>query len=235
MADPSKRLLLLHGAGLGGWIWDRVTPHLTVPAEAVDLPGRTDGTNPGTVTLKQCIDFVAGKVQPGTILVGHSFSGEVALGVAATHPDDVAAVILVGGVVPEDGKSFMSLLPLPQRALLYVLLKLAPNGIKIPASQIKKGYCGDLDDATTDLVLARSVREAPRIYLDPLEWAALPADLPRFYVKLLNDESINPEMQDQMIDRIRATSVESLRTGHLPMLAQPSEMAATLNRLSVIV
>ena len=59
MAEPSTRLLLLHGAGLGGWIWDRVTPHLTESAEAVDLPGRTDGTNPGTVTLKHCIDFVA--------------------------------------------------------------------------------------------------------------------------------------------------------------------------------
>jgi hypothetical protein len=96
---------------------------------------------------------------------------------------------------------------------------------------IKKEYCGDLDDATTDLVLARTVPEAPRIYLDPLAWSALPDDLPRFYVKLLNDESVNPKMQDQMIERIQASTVESLSSGHLPMLARPSEMAATLNRL----
>ena len=231
-AAPNVRFLLMHGAGLGSWIWDRVIPELSVPADAVDLPGRGDGSNPSEVSLTQCIDFVARKASPRSILVGHSFSAEVALGVAAAHPRAVAAVVLVGGVVPESGKSFMSLLPLPQRLFLYVLLKLSRNGIKLPASLIKSEYCNDLDEDMTGLVLAKKVPEVPHLYLDKIDWAALPDDMPRFYVKLLNDKSVDPQQQDEIISRIRATDVESLRTGHLPMLARPREMAAILNRVA---
>ena len=193
IAAPNARLLLMHGAGLGSWIWDRVVPRLTVPVEAVDLPGRGDGSNPGEVSLTQSIDFVASKARPRSVLVGHSFSAEVALGVAAAHPQAVAAVVLVGGVVPESGKSFMSLLPLPQRLFLNVLLKISRNGIRLPTSLIKSEYCSDLDEETTELVLAKIAPEAPRLYLDKLDWAALPEDMPRFYVKLLNDKSVDPK------------------------------------------
>ena len=231
-AKPS--LILLHGAGLGRWIWDSVIPELAAPAQAVDLPGRGDGTSPGDVTLKQCIDLVHDKARALTtrsILVGHSISGEVALGVAAAHPKKVAAVILVGGVAPESGKSFMSLMPLPQRLFLHVLLKRARAGIKLPDSLARKQYCNDLDEATTSMVLSRLTPEAPRLYLDKLEWSALDERVPRFYIKLLDDTAVPPKQQDRIIRRIRASKVESLKTGHLPMLARPSELAAALNRL----
>jgi pimeloyl-ACP methyl ester carboxylesterase len=232
--SPKPSLILLHGAGLGRWIWDSVIPELTAPAQAVDLPGRGDGTKPGNVTLKQCIDLVRDKARALTtrsILVGHSISGEVALGVAAAHPEKVAAVVLVGGVAPESGKSFMSLMPLPQRLFLHVLLKRARGGIKLPESLARKQYCNDLDESTTNMVLSRLTPEAPRLYLDKLEWSALDETIPRFYIKLLDDKSVPPKQQDKIIRRIRATREESLKTGHLPMLARPRELAAALNRL----
>lgn len=222
-------LLLLHGAGLGRWIWDRVLPHLTVPAEALDLPGRTEGRNPGDVTLQECIDFTAGRARDDSVLVGHSFSAQIALGVASARR--VAGVVLVGGVVPESGRSFVSLLPFPQRLVLTLMLKRARNGIRLPQSLVKKEYCNDLDAATTEAVLAKVVPEAPHIYLDRLEWS-LPAFYPRTYVKLLNDRSVKPSQQDRMIARLHSPRVETLDTGHLPMLGRPAELAAVLNRLA---
>lgn len=50
--------LLLHGAGLGSWIWATVKPLLTIDAEAVDLPGRGPGARPNAVTLRDCVDYV---------------------------------------------------------------------------------------------------------------------------------------------------------------------------------
>ena len=234
VTSTKSSLILLHGAGLGRWVWDKVIPELTAPAQALDLPGRGDGTKPADVTLKQCIDLVSGKARSlatRSILVGHSISAEVALGVAVAHPENVAAVVLVGGVVPESGKSFMSLMPIPQRLFLHVLLKRAHAGIKLPDSLARKQYCNDLDEATTALVLSRLTAEAPRLYLDKLAWSTLDERLPRFYIKLLDDKSVPPKQQDRIIRRIRATRVESLRTGHLPMVARPSELAAVLNRL----
>lgn len=70
---PAMKLLLLHGAGLGAWIWKDVLPHLDVEAHAVDLPGRT---NPAGITLEQCVDLVAKKLSSETVVVGHSIGAE---------------------------------------------------------------------------------------------------------------------------------------------------------------
>jgi pimeloyl-ACP methyl ester carboxylesterase len=220
-----RDLLLLHGAGLGAWIWDRVLPHLLLPARALDLPGRGDGTPPGDVTLEQSVQFVTRHIGDDTVIVGHSFGAMIALA-AATRKR--AAVIAVGGVTPESGKTFLSIIPFPQRLFLGVMLRRAKNGIAIPPSIVRKGYCNDLDRETTELVLRKMTPEAPRLYLDAVDWSPhAPA-----YVKLLHDQSAKPKEQNRMIERMHATRVETLRTGHLPMLAQPQETAAVLNRLA---
>ena len=194
----------------------------------MDLPGRV---NPGAVTLQQCIDAGVQRVRASDspcMVVGHSIGAEVALAIAANDRSRVAGVVLVGGVVPESGKNFLSTVPFPQRLFFRLLLSRARNGIAPPKSVIRKGYCNDLDEATTELVLSRTVPEVPRLYLDPVQWADIPADLPRTYVKLLNDKSVSIKEQERFIERVRATRVESLDSGHLPMLSRPEELARIL-------
>ena len=222
--------ILLHGAGLGAWIWDDVLPLLDGPARALDLPGRGDGANPGDVTLEQCVAYVAAQLEAGTVLVAHSFSAEVAVAVATRHPEKVKALVFVGGVVPESGKNFLSLLPLPMRLFLRVVIGRSKNGVAIPPGQVRKGYCNDLDDFTCTRVVQKITREVPRLYLDPVTWS-LPSSLPRVYVKLLEDAGFKSAEQDKMIARLGATKVETLPTGHLPMLGKPDALAAILNRV----
>ena len=229
--NAPTRLLLLHGAGLGGWIWERVIPDLNFPAEAVDLPGRSGKGVPGDVTLQQCIDFVAGKARGyRAVVVGHSFSAQIALGLASAYPQHVGAVILVGGIAPESGKAFVSLMPLAQRMFMRLLLSRSREGVKLPPKLVKKQYCNDLDEATTEFVSSRITPEAPRLYLDKVTWAGMPADMPRLYVKLGKDKTLSSDEQDAMMQRIAPTRMETLHSGHLPMLSQPRELATILNR-----
>lgn len=235
MANPNinapTRLLLLHGAGLGAWIWDRVIPELNFPAEAVDLPGRSGKGNPGDVTLQQCIDFVAGRARGyRAVVVGHSFSAQVALGLASAYPQHVGAVLLVGGIAPDSGRSFTSLMPIMQRLFMNIVLRRAREGVKLPRKLVIKQYCSDLDQATTEFVQSRIAPEAPRLYLDKLTWSGMPATMPRLYVKLMKDKSLSSDDQDRMMQRIAPTRMETLHSGHLPMLSQPRELAAILNR-----
>src|SRR5687768_13933056 len=181
------RVVLLHGAGLGSWIWDRVLPHLTRPAVA---PPRDERAQ----TLDDVVTSVAGHLTDDTILVGHSISAMVAMIVAARNREKIAGIVSVGGVVPESGKPFLSLNPLPQRLLLRFLMR-KPR-ISLPKSGIRKQYCNDLDDETTRLVLDRMTPELSRLYLDPAAWSGAPASIPRLYVKLLDDRSVKPSMQD---------------------------------------
>ena len=218
-------LLLLHGAGLGAWIWDRVVPHLHLPALALDLPGRHDRTPLSDVTVEQSIQLVADHIRDDTAIVGHSFSAMIALAAASRKR---AHVIAFGGVAPESGKAFLSTMPIPQRWLVGLMLRRAKNGIALPEGLVRRQYCNDLDRDTTELVLRNLVREAPRLYLDPVEWTSHAPS----YVKLLRDESVSPRQQERMIARMDASRVESLRAEHLAMLAQPQETAVVLNRLS---
>ena len=231
----SHDLLLLHGAGLGAWIWEGVRSRLTVPSQAVDLPGRGDGANPGTVTLRDCVDFVTTLLHAADeppVLVAHSISAQVAFVAASEFPDRVRAIALVGGIVPESGKSFLSTLPFPASLVLGLVIRLSRHGVALPRSAVAKEYCNDLDEATTWMVQERTRREAPRLYLDAVHWSKLPGRIPVIYLKLLRDRSISPERQDEMIQRVRASRVETLDSGHLPMLSRPRELAAILSRIA---
>ena len=214
-------MFLLHGAGLGPWIWDEVIPLLKFPAQAVH---RTVNA-----TLADSIGSLVHSMGDDAILVGHSFAAEIAIGAAAAAPSRVAAVILIGGVVPENGKSFLSMMPAPARLVMRLMLRRAENGIALPLRLVRKEYCNDLDEAKTLMVLNRISREAPRLYLDALNWSSLPDSIPRHYVKLLKDHSVSPKRQDRMIARVKARSVVTLETGHLPMIGKPAELAACLN------
>ena len=44
MSGPT--LVLLHGAGIGAWAWERVISNLSTPAVALDVPGRVVGATP---------------------------------------------------------------------------------------------------------------------------------------------------------------------------------------------
>jgi pimeloyl-ACP methyl ester carboxylesterase len=235
MPPANHELLLLHGAGLGAWIWNTTKGRLTVPAQAVDLPGRSDGVNPGSVTLQDCVDHVVTLLHAADappIIVAHSFSAQIAAVAASQHPERVRAIVLVGGIVPESGKSFLTTLPFPARLVLGVVIRLSRPGVRLPRVAVVKEYCNDLDEATTQMVLDRISPEVPRLYLDPVHWQRLPAHIPLIYIKLLDDRSILPAKQDEIVRRVRATRVETLQGGHLAMLSRPGDMAATLSRIS---
>ena len=97
----SKGIVLLHGAGLGGWIWDAVQPHLGERVIAIDLHG-PGGIDRREATLARCADHVLEQVQGWSevVVVGHSVSGALALEVASRLGERAVEVILVGAVVP---------------------------------------------------------------------------------------------------------------------------------------
>jgi pimeloyl-ACP methyl ester carboxylesterase len=207
-----SHVLLLPGAGLGPWIWDDVVPLLNAECEALALQP----------TIAESAAMVRAKLRADSVVIAHSFSAQVAMAVEAK-------AILVGGVVQENGKAFLTNIPLPQRLLLGLYIRMARNGVKLPAGLVEHEYCNDLDEVTTALVLARVRPESRRLYLDAVQWA--PRTAPIAYVKLLADRSVPPDQQSEMIRRVGASRVEMVNSGHLPMLSRPRELAVVLNAL----
>jgi pimeloyl-ACP methyl ester carboxylesterase len=230
--------LLLHGAELGGWIWDRVVPLLRHRAVAADLPGR--GRRPVSgrhVTIDRAVDAIIediGRLRAErVILVAHSFSGILAPSVVARLGDRAAGVVFLGASVPDAGRAWVHDLPLPQRALLRALSRVRPDGVRSPAKQNATALCHDLDAEATEAVLTQRVPEPPQLLLGAVGDAELPAELARHYVRLTEDRSMSVADQDRHLARLGTdVQVHDLASGHLPMLSRPDELAALLDAIA---
>jgi pimeloyl-ACP methyl ester carboxylesterase len=225
--------VLLHGAMLGRWVWERVVPELAGPALTVDFPGR--GARPADVralSLGDVIDSVVTDVDSWptgrVVLVVHSLSGIVAPALISRLPGRVAHVVFVSAAVPTPGVSYLDALPFLQRLSLRFAVSTQRKGVLSPAWATRRVLCNDLDEPATSLVVDNITREAPRMYTDPVP-GEVPAATPTVYVKLTSDRGFSPAMQDRMIARLHEPRVEEIDAGHLAMLGHPGRLAAMCN------
>jgi len=92
---------------LPGWCLGRGPLNAAVDAlhgQIFDLPGYGDA--PLMTDFMEAADDIAARLQPGTILCGWSLGAQLALAVAARHPDKVGKLLLVAGTasfVQRDG------------------------------------------------------------------------------------------------------------------------------------
>ena len=90
-------LVLIHGWGLHGGIWDGLVPLLEPHFRVirVDLPGHGRSAWSGEVTLDAMVERVVTAVPDAAAWLGWSMGGLVALRAAMLHPDKVNALVTV--------------------------------------------------------------------------------------------------------------------------------------------
>ncbi len=228
-------LLCLHGGAHGAWCWERVLPHLEIPARAMDLPGR--GNHPApleSVTLDDWVDAVVDEVRRSeeapTVLVGHSLAGITMPRVAERIPELLSHLVFIACTVPEEGRTVLEGLA-PDIELLARENRDNPAALKMPDEIATAMFCNDMDAEQTRFVLDRLVPEAWQPMQTPNRLAGLRHGIPATYIKLLRDRSVPPELQDTMIQNIGSPRVVVMDTGHNVMISQPQALAKCLNDL----
>lgn len=228
--------VLIHGGGLEGWVWERVTPLLELPALAARrVP---PGASPSRLTVADCARFIQQQADAAgferTILVGHSIGGVLAPAVAGLAPARVAHMVFVGANIPPEGQSALSRFQGGERLLVWLGAVLAGWGIKprrATEQYIRERVCNGLDEASARQAVEGGLHpEPPALLLERVARGDL-SRIPCTYVKLLRDLALAPEVQERMAAEIGAR-VQTLDTGHLPMLARPAELAAILNSVA---
>ena len=222
MGDRSA--ILLHGAGVGPWVWDRVQTGLVVPSLAPEVGGREVGATPDACVeslVRQIDAFSAGEV----VLVAHSLTGVLASGLAARLGSRLTHIVYVSAVIPAADQSFLSAMGFPMGWVMRVLFLLNPKGLRPSDAMIRDGLCNDLDAADTAEVIERYTPEFPGLYTSTV---AGPAQVRSSYVRLTRDGSVSLVVQDKMIARLGTPEVTELDAGHLPMLSRPDVIAGVI-------
>ncbi len=95
-------VVLLHGAGMNRSVWSQQTrwlAHHGTRALAVDLPGHGDSEGPALPSVGDLAAWAAALADAlgdRIHVIGHSMGAFIALEAAATSPDRVASVVLLG-------------------------------------------------------------------------------------------------------------------------------------------
>ena len=116
--------LICHGAWSAGWAWKKVRPLLRAAGHEVFSPtytglGERAHLVSRTVTLDTHIADVLGVIEyedlSDIVLVGHSYGGMVATGVADRARERIARLVYLDAFVPESGQSLFDMLPAAER------------------------------------------------------------------------------------------------------------------------
>lgn len=118
-----ETLLLLHGAGLGGWMWQPTADLLRPRFETLtpDLPGHPDSPLPQFTTNADAADAIAADLTTPVTAVGFSIGGQVAMELASRHPHLVERLVVISSL------SSRSVSPAVASALMRVTAPLARN------------------------------------------------------------------------------------------------------------
>lgn len=162
-------IVLLHGAGLGSWIWSEVQSYLQFPNLSVDYPGRdnSSGVSNSTTLDDYCnhlLSTIDGREHKKIVLAAHSISGVLALKLTERLGDRVVGLVRICASIPKNGDSFISTLPFFKRMVMNVMLPIV--GTKPPKGVIVKALCNDLTSDQAETVANRFVAESTHLYFD---------------------------------------------------------------------
>lgn len=113
-------VVLAHGAWSAAWAWKKVRPLMAAAGHEFFAPTysglgeRAHLARPEN-DLETHIDDVVGVLKceelRNVVLLGHSYGGMVATGVADRAPERVARIVYLDAFVPENGQALIDLLP----------------------------------------------------------------------------------------------------------------------------
>jgi pimeloyl-ACP methyl ester carboxylesterase len=113
-----KTILVCHGAWSGGWSWKKMFPLLQAAGYRMVVPtytglGEREHLANPAIDLETHIQDVLSAIKfedlNDIILLGHSYGGMVATGVADRARDKIAQLIYLDAFVPGDGQSLFDL------------------------------------------------------------------------------------------------------------------------------
>src|SRR6516165_4839274 len=133
--------VVAHGAWSSAWAWKKMRPLMRAAGHELWTPsytglGERAHLASDAVDLETHIQDVLGAIQMeelrNIVLIGHSYGGMVATGVADRARDRIAQLIYLDAFVPRNGQCLFDLQPPEVRARMRELARTAGDGWRLP-------------------------------------------------------------------------------------------------------
>src|SRR2546421_4773917 len=218
-------IVLVHGAWADGSCWSGVIERLQADGFQVRAPQFPLNSLADDVTrLRQVLEFQDGP----TILVGHSYGGQIITALGPDAPNAVGLVYIAAFRLDE-GESLGALLSQgPVTPALAHLFTDARGFGWLSRDDFVNHFAADVDPTQAKVLYAVQQALASSAFTDVM---GVPAwkSLQSWYLVAQNDEALPPDAERLFASRMSATTVE-VPSSHVAMLSHPQEVTDLIEK-----
>jgi pimeloyl-ACP methyl ester carboxylesterase len=223
--DGRPNIVFVHGAWADGSCWAGVIERLqeagfVVRAPQFPLTSLADDV----ARLRQVLGFQDGP----TIVVGHSYGGQIMTALGDDAPN-VVGLVYVAAFALDEGESLGALLAqgpvTPALAHRFVDQR---GFVWLSEEDFVGHFAADVDDQPARVMWAVQQPLTGSAFGEVMGTPAWKA-LPTWYLVATEDEAIPPDAERQFAARMGATTVE-VSASHVAMVSRPDEVAALIER-----
>lgn len=230
--------VVAHGAWSASWAWKKMRPPMRAAGHELHVPcytglGERCHASAPDITLDTHIADVGGRIEMedlnDVVLVGHSYGGMVATGVADRVRQRIAHLVYLDAFVPRDGQSLFDLQPEAHREGVEALARDHGDGWRVPPQPPPpdtspqdlawiepRRFPQPLATFKTPLRLSRGVFDGPRSYIFCTRVG--PADSFRQFATRAKSET--------------CWRYYELDASHNPHITCPEDLMSLLNRIA---
>jgi pimeloyl-ACP methyl ester carboxylesterase len=231
-----KTFLVAHGAWSAGWAWKKMHPlmaaagHRLITPTYTGLGEREHLANP-SIDLETQIQDVLGVIKfeqlNHFVLIGHSYGGMVATGVADRVPERISKLIYLDAFVPRDGQSLGELVG-PEGSKRQRESAKAFDGWRVPPSQ------PPADTSPDDVKWIQALRmpHPLKCFETPVRLKNGDTKIPRAYIYC--KRAAPGDVFRQFADRARKEgwNLIEMDASHSPHITAPEALTALLGSLA---
>jgi pimeloyl-ACP methyl ester carboxylesterase len=217
--NDRPNVVFVHGAWADGSCWSSAIEQLQAEGYHVTAPQfPLTSLADDVARLRQVLDFQDGP----TIVVGHSYGGQVMTALGTDAPN-VVGLVYIAAFALDQGESLGALLSQgPVTPALAHLFTDKQGFGWLSEDDFVNHFAGDVDPMKAKVMYAVQQPLAGSAFTDVMAAPAWKA-LPSWYLVATNDEAIPPDVERQFANRMGATIVE-VPSSHLPMVSHPKDV-----------
>ena len=229
--------LIAHGAWSAGWSWKKMRPLLSDRGHELFTPtytgvGERVHLADPEIGLETHISDILGVLEfedlRHVFLVGHSYGGMVATGVADRASERLAHLIYLDAFVPRNGQSLFGLLPPDAQTAMSEAVQTVGDGWLVPQNPLPP----DTSEEDIAWITPRRVMQPRKTFEQPVTLTGAVDRLSKTYVYCLRPGPVDVFRDFARRARSEGWDYFEIDSSHSPHITAPESLADLLDKIA---